>query len=322
MESDTLKRFDRLVAILIQLQSKKIVRAQEMAERFQVSHRTIYRDIRTLENAGVPVFGEAGSGYSLVEGYRLPPVMFTREEAASFLAAEKLMKQFTDQGLGKNFESALLKIKSILKGTEKDWLSNLEDYITVHNRVPVFNKEVPNAMELLLESLAEKKQIKLYYQSLNTSQSKERYIEPIGIFHENQFWYILGYCHLRMDYRQFRLDRIYGIFRTELPFSRLNHLSVAEYKKQKQIPHNVKVRILADRIIANYLQYDRHNYGFVAQKECNNKIEMIFMIPENDGWFVRWFLTYADYAEILEPSTLKEKVKNILQKSIEIINKK
>jgi len=79
MQSDTLKRFDRLVSILIQLQSKKIVKAQEIAERFQVSHRTIYRDIKTLENAGVPVFGEAGSGYSLVDGYRLPPVMFSKE---------------------------------------------------------------------------------------------------------------------------------------------------------------------------------------------------------------------------------------------------
>ena len=97
---ETPKRFDRIVAILIQLQSKKIVKAHELAERFKVSLRTIYRDIRTLEASGVPIYSEAGIGYSLMEGYRLPPVMFTREEASSFIAAEKLMQKFTDKEIG------------------------------------------------------------------------------------------------------------------------------------------------------------------------------------------------------------------------------
>ena len=322
METDTLKRFDRLVAILIQLQSKKIVRAKEIADRFSVSERTIYRDIKTLENAGVPVFGEAGSGYSLVDGYRLPPVMFTKEEAASFLAAEKLMLQFTDKGLGKNFESALLKIKSVLRGTEKDWLANLEAFITVHNHRKVFNKQVPNAMELLMESMATKKQITLHYRALKDADWQERNIEPVGIFHENQYWYILGYCHLRQDYRQFRLDRIHGILLTDLPFTRSRHLTLDEYRLQKQNTHKIKVRILADRLIANYLQYDRHHYGFVEQKEKGNKVEMHFLIPERDEGFARWFIMFADYAQILEPMALKEKVKSILEKSIALINKK
>ncbi len=85
------KKFDRVVAILTQLQSKRIVKAQELADRFGVSLRTIYRDIKTLESSGVPISSEAGVGYSIMEGYKLPPVMFTREEAVSFVAAEKLM---------------------------------------------------------------------------------------------------------------------------------------------------------------------------------------------------------------------------------------
>jgi predicted DNA-binding transcriptional regulator YafY len=99
---DSPKKFDRTLAILTQLQSKKIVRAQELAERFGVSLRTIYRDMRSLEASGVPLYGEAGTGYSLVDGYKLPPVMFTREEAASFIAAEKLVQKFTDKALGES----------------------------------------------------------------------------------------------------------------------------------------------------------------------------------------------------------------------------
>tara|TARA_R110002073_G_C9461371_1_gene578752 strand:+ start:1636 stop:1941 length:306 start_codon:yes stop_codon:yes gene_type:complete len=100
MGRDTVNRFDRIVSILVQLQSKRIVKAQELADRFEVSLRTIYRDIRTLEASGVPIISEAGVGYSIMEGYRLPPVMFTREEAGSFVAAEKLMQKFVDKSLG------------------------------------------------------------------------------------------------------------------------------------------------------------------------------------------------------------------------------
>jgi predicted DNA-binding transcriptional regulator YafY len=123
---ETPKRFDRIVAILIQLQSKRIVKAQELAQRFEVSLRTIYRDIRTLETSGVPIYSEAGIGYSLLNGYRLPPVMFTREEATSFIAAEKLMQKFTDPELGKHYAAATFKLKAVLQGVDKDWVSSIE----------------------------------------------------------------------------------------------------------------------------------------------------------------------------------------------------
>src|SRR5690606_29609387 len=106
-----MNRFDRITAILIQLQSKKVVKAQDLADRFGISLRTVYRDIRTLEEAGVPLYGEAGIGYSIVDGYRLPPVMFTREEATAFITAEKLMEKFTDASLKQHFTSAMYKVK-------------------------------------------------------------------------------------------------------------------------------------------------------------------------------------------------------------------
>jgi len=91
-----MNRIDRVSAILIHLQTKKIVKAQEIADRFSISLRTVYRDIKALEESGVPVGGEAGVGYQLMEGYRLPPVMFTKEEAIAFLTAEKMVEILTD----------------------------------------------------------------------------------------------------------------------------------------------------------------------------------------------------------------------------------
>src|SRR6185312_10720614 len=126
-----MNRIDRLTAILIQLQSRRVVKAQDIAERFSISLRTVYRDIRTLEEAGIPLLGEAGVGYSIMDGYRLPPVMFTKEEATAFLTAEKLIEKLTDNTTGEHYRSAMYKIKSVLRSAEKDYLENLDANIHV-----------------------------------------------------------------------------------------------------------------------------------------------------------------------------------------------
>src|SRR5690606_32751984 len=145
MSVDIKKRFDRIVNILIQLQSKRVVKAQELADRFEVSLRTIYRDIKSLEQAGVPLIGEAGTGYSIMEGYRLPPVSFSREEALSFVATEKLAQKFLDKESSQRYSAALLKIKAILKSNDKDLLSNMEDQIVMKQQaVPLFLDQVPH----------------------------------------------------------------------------------------------------------------------------------------------------------------------------------
>ncbi len=314
MGLDSVKRFDRIVAILVQLQSKRIVKAQELADRFEVSLRTIYRDVRTLEASGVPIISEAGIGYSIMEGYRLPPVMFTREEAGSFVAAEKLMQKFVDKTLGSYHESAMYKIKSVLRGREKDWISALESQILVDPSQELFNKSLPNALEILFESIAEKKQVFLKYQSLESESPSERHIEPVGMFHENGFWYVLGYCHIRKDYRQFRTDRMLLIQRTQHAFT-MGHGTIDEHRDKKDIFQKTKVRILVDKSVARYIKGNRNHYGFVSEKIIGNDVEMTFMTSSVDEGFPRWYLMFGDYAKIIEPESLKTRVKDILKKA-------
>src|SRR5690606_34165952 len=111
---DITKRFNRVVAIYFRLQAKPLVKAQDLAERFGVSQRTIYRDIKSLEQAGIPIYGEAGTGYALVDGYKLSPTRFSQEEIMTLAAAEKLMQKFVDPDLSKHFSSAINKIKAYL----------------------------------------------------------------------------------------------------------------------------------------------------------------------------------------------------------------
>jgi len=312
MSDDSLKKLNRIVAILTHLQSSRVVKAQELADRFDVSLRTIYRDIRTLEDSGVPVVGEAGTGYTIMEGYRLPPVMFTREEAGSFITAEKLMKKLTDENLGNHYESAMFKIKSVMRAADKDWLDNLENSISVHPNRVLFNKDVPNALEIILEAIADKRQVILHYKT-QFKEPSERHIEPIGIFHASNFWYFTGYCTLRNDYRQFRTDRILGIKKSDKGFTK-THPTLEELRARETDLPVTKVRIAVDKKLATYMGNTKYEYGFVSQEETDDKVIMTFMTHYLNYGFERWYMMYADQSEVLEPQELKDAVHQLLQK--------
>src|SRR5882762_8641742 len=115
-----MNRTDRLVAMVLFLQGRRVVRAMELAEHFEITERTVYRDISALCEAGVPISGEAGVGYSLMKGYQLPPVMFTAEEATSLFVGGELVKQFTDASLQAPMMSALDKLRAVLPRDRQD----------------------------------------------------------------------------------------------------------------------------------------------------------------------------------------------------------
>jgi predicted DNA-binding transcriptional regulator YafY len=314
MVQEDLKRFERTLAILIMLQAKRLVKAQHLSDRFGVSLRTIYRDIRSLEAAGVPIIGEAGAGYSIMEGYRLPPVMFSREEATSFVAAEKLMQKFTDASLGSYFQSAMNKVKSVLKGQEKDWVEALEKQVWSSPRPELFNTSIPNALEILFNSIVEKKQVYLEYQSLGSDVPQQREIEAVGVFHENNHWYIFGYCHLRNDYRQFRTDRITVIKRTDKSFT-MEHGSIDDYKKENRNDEKTKVVIAVNKNVMRYMGDGKKYYGFVSQEEKGDEIEMVFMAPNPMDGLARWYMMFGDYARVIEPEDFRQRIKKLAEKT-------
>ena len=143
-----MNRIDRLTAILIQLQAKRIVGGKEIAARFGISLRTVYRDIRALENAGVPIGSEVGLGYFLAKGYHLPPVVFTKEEAGALLLGGKLIEKFSDHSVYRHFAIALDKIKAVLGKSEQDHLDTLSAYVEVLKATPKNQEGFPNNLLL------------------------------------------------------------------------------------------------------------------------------------------------------------------------------
>ncbi|MCA5003706.1 helix-turn-helix transcriptional regulator [Sphingobacterium bovistauri] len=311
---DITKRFDRLLGIYFYLQSKPLVKAQDLADKYEVSLRTIYRDIKALEHAGVPIMGEAGYGYSLMHTYKIQPINFTEQEALSFGVAEKLMEHYLDKEIGQHFTNALLKMKGVLRFTDKENVADLESKVLINKEKHFLNENVPAALATLFESMVKRKQIHLKYKSVE-SNSQERNIEVIGVFQEGQFWYFMAYCHLRHEVRQFRLDRIEEIRLIDLKHTQ-EFLPLQTYlssNKKEELLETVRIWVSKD--MSRYLHWERQFYGFKTEEEKDNGVEMLFHTSQLEH-FARWFMMFADEAIIYEPQRLKDSVHHILQNAI------
>lgn len=224
-----MNRLDRLTSILIQLQSKRLTTAREIANRFEVTIRTIYRDIRTLRLAGVPIGEEEGKGYFLVEGYRLPPVMFTMEEARALVTTSKILNYHTEDSLKHNYESALLKIKAVLSLNVKDKLDLLDSRIGFHE------PWAPSSsfLDTIQHSITESEKLKIKYQSKKEDQVTERVIQPYAVYFSGAVWTAIAFCELRQELREFRLDRMKELILQQTHFKPDKTFSMEHYLEKR-----------------------------------------------------------------------------------------
>ncbi len=221
-------RVDRLMNILLTLQSKKFVTTKTFSEKYKLSERTIYRDIKALNEIGVPIYLEPNKGYGLMEGYFLPPLTFTIEEANSLLLLQTLADKFTDKSILQKSNSALEKIKAVLKYS--DWKkyeeisSKLEVYISNDtNNKSDFLSKIQNA-------ILEKSILKISYTDNNNNKTL-REIEPLGlIFYTNQ-WHLLAWCTSREDYRDFKVKSISQLSISPKHFTKEHSYTIQDYMK-------------------------------------------------------------------------------------------
>lgn len=302
-----MNRIDRLTAILIQLQSKKWVTSGEIAERFEISQRTVYRDIRALEEAGVPLYSEPGKGYSLVDGYRLPPVMFSSEEAGAVLIAEKLAEKLTDHSVRKHFLSAALKIKAVLPETSKDQVEMMDHQVAVFSQPVSERTGYPNNfLSDIQKALIRKKCISMDYEAYHSKEiTRDRIVDPYGLVYYSNCWHLIAYCHLRRDMRDFRLDRISRLQITDKDSSEKQKGQLREYLMEMWKEGDLtEVVVLFDNSVVTALNNAKYYFGYIDEVVRDNGMEMHFGI--NDlVYFASWILSFGDKVKIISPNELK-----------------
>jgi predicted DNA-binding transcriptional regulator YafY len=306
-------RIDRLTAILIHLQTKKVVKAEEISDRFGMSLRTVYRDVKALMEAGVPIGSEAGKGYFIVDGYHLPPVMFTQDEASSMLLAGKLVDKMADKSVRGAYENAMHKIKSVLNESEKDHLQNLESHIEVflRSRYEVKEREeFPDHFMTDIQRAVAKKQVLRIDYSNNEEELSTREVEPIGVFYYSMAWHLIGWCKLRNGYRDFRADRIRSLVNTGQAFEGRNLISLKEYF-QSMFQSNARLT-KAVIVFEKSVLRGRPLYGSISQVDLGDKIRAEFMI-ESENYIARWLLMYGTAVEIEEPESLRRTMGELVE---------
>lgn len=303
-----MNRVDRLMAIALRLQSRRVVRAEDLATHFEISVRTVYRDLAALGEAGLPILGEAGVGYSLMKGYHLPPVMFTAEEASALSIGGKLVEHLTDASLRKQMDSALVKIRSVLPRDRQDYLDRLERSTVIVSRSSTPPPRLSSqALTPIQRALAERRVLALDYRGANRSEVTQRQVEPLGLIYYGENWHLIAFCRLRQDVRDFRTDRIVRfqlqnqLFSGHDDFSLKRYLEAERYKGDFEI-----VRIKFQSNVMERVHREQL-WGLVEEKPGPDGTELT-LLDSSPECLVGWVLSFGSSAEVLTPARLQKLV--------------
>lgn len=221
-----MNRIDRLFGIMTLLQSRKFTSSEAIASRFSISIRTVYRDIRSLCDLGHPIGFEPNKGYFVVQGYFLPPISFTTEEANAFLLMETMVASFADQSISRHYSTALQKVKSVLQLSQKEKVDELQHNIRL--QVPQRFQADYEYLATIQTAISKKHTLEIGYSKDGTDVTT-RQVEPIGLVFYAFSWHLIGWCNLREDYRDFKVSRIVKISETAVPFRKTDHIPLSDY---------------------------------------------------------------------------------------------
>ncbi len=307
-----MNRMDRLVAMVMHLQGRRVVRAEDFAERYGISLRTVYRDIVALGEAGVPVVGEAGVGYALVKGYHLPPVMLTAEEAGALFTGGELAKKFTDGSLDAAVDGALNKLRAVLPADRKDHLEHLARGTVIAgapgcSSVGADGSSGPAWLAEVQQAVARRCVLALAYRARDQQAETAREVEPLGVVFYGGNWYLVAWCRLRKDLRHFRVDRIQNLerrsetFGTREDFSLSRHIE--DYARQGE---SFPAKIWLAREVQERGRAESYA-TLVPEKERDGGTEFSLLTWSYE-WLARWILSFGAQAEALEPAALRASV--------------
>lgn len=309
-----MNRTDRLVAMVLFLQGRRVVRAAEMAQHFEVTERTVYRDMAALGEAGVPISGEAGVGYCLMKGYQLPPVMFTAEEASALFVGGEMVKQFTDASLHAPMASALDKLRAVLPRDRQDHVEKLVSRTIVRGRVGR-TPEAGNQRWMLTvqQGVVLRRVLRMAYRGLEREEDTQREVEPLGVVFYGGSWYLVAWCRLRKDIRHFRVDRIQRLELLPVVFPPREDFSLKEHMEHSGMDgDSLPVRIWFHDRARERAQ--RESYATLAEEKRRDGGAEYTLYSYSLEWTAQWLLAFGDRAEAVAPAKLRALVKAAAEK--------
>lgn len=311
-----MKRSDRMLAILLELQRKGVVRAEDLASRFEMSVRTVYRDMEALSISGIPLRSTPGIGYELMEGFFLPPIQFTALEASMLLLGSDYVANTFDSTYCEAAHAAQEKIEAIMPEQQRKQVQQLRDSIHLLNLDEAFH--APNVTEsaqeilgLVRRSVLEQRVLSFTYRSRKSSPyaSEEpsgiRSVHPYGLIHLRGIWYFVGHCTMRNELRQFRLERMESLNLLSDTFERPSEFRMHEYEPEQNFQQEATVSFAKEA-----LPWVRENPSFYLTNLEEREDDVLATLHcRNEQDILQWILSWGRYARVLQPQSLRESIK-------------
>lgn len=308
-----MNRTDRLLAIVLELQQHTTCRAEDLAEKFETCKRTIYRDMQALSESGVPILAIPGQGYSLMEGYFLPPVHFAPEEAITLLLGSEYIEQHLDSPFNQHAASARDKIQAILPAKQKEKVIELQEMLRFLSdpMLPSHPKseQITTTLTLLRESIQERRSVSFYYKSNKRQhahmEAEKRQVYPYGLVNIAGIWYLIAHCLLRQSLRHFRLERMSQLQQEKETFEKPAAFSLPSYTPVDDrtliidvVFHPaVRERVLESRYF--YLHtYEMKDDGFHVSLRARKEEDVL-----------PWLLSWGRHVQVQSPASLAQKIK-------------
>jgi predicted DNA-binding transcriptional regulator YafY len=309
----------RLITLIQLLQNRPNQKASELAEKLGVSLRTVHRYFSMLDEMGIPVYAERGphGGFSLVRGYKLPPLVFTLEEAVAVSLGTGLVGEMWGRLYREAAQGAMAKLANVLPNEQRaeiDWARRSLVVTGLH-------RGDPSAFFPILEDLRraarEEVQVSALYQSASSVKTTTRKIDPYALVFRAGLWYLVGYCHLRAAPRTFRVDRILKIKILDLPFRIPEEFEIHaylenEFKDQPQVHARLRFNPQAAQIVRS-----NHMLWEAVYENQDGSLEATLTAPDM-AWLTSMAMSFANWAVVLDPPELREMVRAWAQATLEL----
>lgn len=295
-----MNRVDRLLAIVLELQANGWMRAEDLAAHFEISKRTIYRDMQALSETGVPVIASPGQGYALDEAYFLPPLQFTADEATLILLGLNFVARHFDPGYRVVAHSAQSKIGAVMNDRLREEIEMLRRSLAF---IAPDDERIPHhTLQIIRRAIIQRRSISMIYHAGNemTAATTERQLDPYALVNFDAIWFVSGYCHLRQELRNFRLDRIGDIHLLAHSFRRDPDYRLVTLDSN---PLPLTVRVRFKPAVSRWVREDR-NFYTTAQSDTPDGLLVTLQI-RHERDILRWLLGWGAHVEILEPDSLR-----------------
>ncbi len=322
-----MNRTDRLLAIMLELRTRDFCRAEDLAEKFETCKRTIYRDMQALSESGVPLTAVPGKGYSLMEGYFLPPIRLKPEEAMTLLLGSGYVEQNLDGEFRQHARTAQEKLEAVLPASQQEEVIRLKE--TVRFLPGSFFPEAQayadyeSKLVSLRTAIMGKRTVSFGYRKKfdqNNLQSGRRTVHPYGLVNISGIWYLVAYCLLRKDIRHFRLERMDGLICEAETFEKLDGFELQKYIPDQDMP--LSIHVIFDASVQDRVMETRYFY-LHTYKMKEDGLHVTLQVRQAEEVF-HWLLSWGSKVKVIEPQSLADRIREeaeamlgIRQKSIE-----